>query len=348
MMSEAERAASGIADFDVPAGAIDPVTSTDGEIQQHGLPARPDRATMSDLYDLWENLVVRCPTYVRPELDDAPGYESNFLRGDPAPAITRQQASRNWSGAYITPRDGRMFTTVIGAWSVPHVIPPIAVDDDYQSSTWIGLDGQRQYLDSTLPQIGTAQRVLVVGGVPTFFTSSWVQWWPTIPPKTILPINQGDDVVGWLTVLSYDWMYFALFNLNAGTYSPFLWHAPMVPWPTVPWPTPPGLLQSHISGATAEWVMERPMVWGSDVLYELPDYFPVAPPTMPRAPVMFGCLAVSAVAPGAPGRIERLVGPRRIRMYRVDGTAHRTQVVSVGARPDTPSLITVTTTYIPR
>ena len=31
--------------------------------------------------------------------------------------------------------------------------------DEYKSSCWVGLDGQRAYADSTLPQIGTEQSI---------------------------------------------------------------------------------------------------------------------------------------------------------------------------------------------
>lgn len=112
--------------------------------------------------------------------------------------------------------------------------------------------------------------LVVVNGAPGIPIGTRVEpRWPGIKLKTILAINPGDDVVAWLTVVNRKLMYLAIFNLNAGTYSSFWWAAPKVPWPTAPM-----LLQAEISGATAEWVMERPMVWASDMLYELPDYFP--------------------------------------------------------------------------
>jgi hypothetical protein len=342
-MTEAEKQAAGIVEFDVPSPDpdFDPRTALPGEIARRGLPARPDPDAEPELFELWESLFTARLTYHRPDFDFDTGLSRNYLRADPAPAVARRQASRNWSGAYIGPRDGRMFVNLVGVWRVPRVQPPRPGDGDFRSSTWIGLDGQRKYPNSTLPQIGTAQQVKVVAGVPTYYYSSWVQWWPTIPPFTILTINPGDLVVAWLTVLNLQLVYLAIINLSAITYSSFNWGAP-----TIPWPNGGGPIQVEVSGATAEWVMERPMVWGSDVLYELPDYFPTLPPTVPRDPVTFICFATSAPAPGVLGRTERLVGPGRIRMFEILGDEHRTRTISVGSRPDTPSLRQVDATYV--
>jgi hypothetical protein len=92
---------------------------------------------------------------------------------DPPALGTRYETSPNWSGAYITPKRSRMFTEVHGSWQVPTPSPPVdgkgspPADGDYRSSAWIGLDGQRRYLNSSLPQIGTSQFVKVVDDQPT-------------------------------------------------------------------------------------------------------------------------------------------------------------------------------------
>ena len=74
-------------------------------------------------------------------------------------ASGRRESSLNWSGAYVTPRNGRQFTEVHGRWEVPAVAVPSGTSGspEFRSSIWIGLDGQRRYFDSSLPQIGTAQ-----------------------------------------------------------------------------------------------------------------------------------------------------------------------------------------------
>src|SRR4030095_2575914 len=84
-------------------------------------------------------------------------------------AIGQRESSSNWSGAYVTPRTGRRFTEVHGRWEVPAVAVPSGTigSPEFRSSIWIGLDGQRRYFDSSLPQIGTAQ-FLNAPGVPPF------------------------------------------------------------------------------------------------------------------------------------------------------------------------------------
>src|SRR5262249_43281738 len=109
----------------------------------------------------------------------------------------RRESSLNWSGLYITPRNGRQFTQIHGSWVVPGVSPPPGTSGglEFRSSIWIGLDGQRRYFDSSLPQIGTAQ-FLNAPSDPPF--SVWCQWWLRENPLTYrpipltLPIQQGD------------------------------------------------------------------------------------------------------------------------------------------------------------
>jgi hypothetical protein len=75
----------------------------------------------------------------------------------------------------------------------------------------------------------------------------------------------------------------------------------------------------RISGATAEWVMERPTVWGSDELWELPEYTTVD---------FVNCGAVSAPELGGVERDESLVGARLINMQRVSENPHRMVTIS--------------------
>ena len=71
-----------------------------------------------------------------------------------------------------------MFVEIRGSWQAPVVAPPTPGEiGEFHSSTWIGLDGQRRYLNSSLPQIGTAQYVDVTAAATTFTTKAWWQWW---------------------------------------------------------------------------------------------------------------------------------------------------------------------------
>jgi hypothetical protein len=88
------------------------------------------------------------------------------------------------------------------------------------------------------------------------------------------------------------------------------------------------LLQAKVSGATAEWITERPSDGFGDP-YELPDYNLVD---------FDGCIAVSAVLPpgGVPGPgLEQSLSPSRpINMYRLARNPSRTVLISRAERLD--------------
>ena len=82
-----------------------------------------------------------------------------------------------------------------------------------------------------------------------------------------------------------------------------------------------------VSGATAEWIVERPTDVNTFELYELPDY---------RRVHFTNCFAISAVMPpgGAPGSglEQTLDGARLINMYKVERNPSRTVVISKSQR----------------
>ena len=310
--------------FDPPDAQFDPARASPQELDAHGLPPKPDQATQPDLFDFWERM-VKPP--LRPVAVEFEPYSpsDNFLRAGAAPARTRSQSSRNWSGVSVTPRNGRMFTEVTGSWQVPAVSAPLRMVS-IAGSTWIGLDGQRRYLDATLPQVGTAQRVSRIAGVaqPPVI-SFWAQWYPGIPDEQTIPGLQfaTHDLAGaWVRVVIPTTGPFAgivvvrlyIANLSA---------PPGTPYAAWEWPVPPfGFPGRKVAGGTAEWVMERPTMLGSDVLYELPDYDEV---------VFDPCYALSANAPGPPtvlGSVEEITGPTLTRMFRVAESPHRAVTIS--------------------
>ncbi|MDP8922950.1 MAG: G1 family endopeptidase [Chloroflexota bacterium] len=259
--------------------------------------------------------------------------------------ITRRgrESSFNWSGAYITPSDGRMFTEVHGWWRVPRVSrPPGApVNAAFDCSVWIGLDGQRRYYDASLPQIGTSHYLAC--GESEARTSVWWQWWlrgaKNLPPVTVpLKVNPGDEVMCSIFVVSPTRVRFIVKNNCTGELcTPFETDEPtsyldlQESGPRVP---------VLVSGATAEWIVERPTIWPTETqepfpcYYELPDY----------GTVEFGdCFAVSAPEPrdlyahvrrGEEERVreESLEGARLINMYTVKQDPPLTVIVSEAQR----------------
>jgi Peptidase A4 family len=316
--------------FPTPPKGFDPRSAEPDRLVQFGLPPKPDRKTQPEEYAFWQRLFS-------PPLSFMPAvfsFQLPVYRIDGSIILplssTRYEASRNWSGAYITPTQGRMFTEVQGTWQVPTPTPPVArpgavpEDGDYRCSTWIGLDGQRQYLNSSLPQIGTTQSVTVVNGQampPT--VSAWWQWWVrglTQPIVTLsLPVKPGDLIMAKLTVIDLTTVRFYIKNETTGAFvAPFDRPAPQLPMKQGPSP-----IQLEIAGATAEWVTERPTNFANGQLYELADYGTV---------VFSNCLAVAARRPGSIGVEQKLPGARLINMYKVKERPHRAAFISMARR----------------
>jgi hypothetical protein len=167
------------------------------ELAAFWLPTVPDPRLQPDLFDAWVKLFTPPHdgrlSFQQLEIASLLMATDRVLnqraaaatQGQAAPIVyqTREETSENWSGAYVTPYDGIMFTEVQGRWQVPTpAAPPPMVaggsaDGTYVSSIWVGLDGQRRYLDSSLPQIGTEQTVVVSSGVATPTVRTWFQWW---------------------------------------------------------------------------------------------------------------------------------------------------------------------------
>jgi hypothetical protein len=229
------------------------------------------------------------------------------------------QKSSNWSGGYVAPRDGRSITTVTGKWTVPTVTAPAGgTESEYHSSTWIGLDGQRAYRDSTLPQIGTSQILNTTTGAVTY--KAWYQWWArgqNAPPQDIsMAVNPGNEISATITVLSPTRVRFNIKNVTLSE---------------VPGAIEVDAPQGHvISGATAEWIMERPSELGYDGWnpYPLPVYTDFS---------FTGCVAGS-VEPGSMtlSSID-LELARLIRMYEIVPNPPAVRTISVASKTLLPT-----------
>jgi hypothetical protein len=301
--------------FFEPPENFDPLTAGPEQLREYGLPPLPDRIAQPEQYVFWEMLYSPPLRFVKAEFSFSPPDYQLTQRGPLLATGTRYETSPNWSGAYITPKQSRMFTEVHGGWQVPTPLPPggAAGDGDYRSSTWIGLDGQRRYLNSSLPQIGTSQFVKVVNGQPTPpDISTWWQWWlrgqKGRPVNLALAVKPQDLVLCSLVVINAITVRFFIKNQTTGDFvSPFE-------------ETPPSPRIKRVSGATAEWIVERPTHFDDDGLYDLPNYNTV---------LFSNCLAVAAPGPGSSGKSEKLPGAKLINMFEVREHPHRIFDISV-------------------
>ena len=229
--------------FPQPPKGFNPLTARPEDRARYGIPPKPDPDQQPVLTRFWTEMYSLPLVFVAPPSLDA------IL-----PRI-RGEASLNWSGAYITPRNGQQFTEVHATWEIPLVAAPAGMSgsDEYRSSIWIGLDGQRRYFESSLPQLGTAQFVNAPATAPPFHT--WCQWWLRDNPQTYVPailsvgVAPYDRVMASLRVLSETRVHGIIENRTTGAILPFIMDAPT--------DTSSGM-QLKVSGATAEWIVERP------------------------------------------------------------------------------------------
>jgi hypothetical protein len=302
-----------------PPPGFDPMTASQEDLARFGFPSRPDSKRQPAEYAFWAQLFSQPLDFEPYRWDILPLFTAESRAW--SAQLPRRQTSLNWSGAYITPRDGTVFRTMWGKWQVPTpALPPGGVASErYSSSTWIGFDGQRRYLRSTLPQFGTAQMIDPATGTPRLF--AWWQWWVRDDAGQAAPIrlptldvHAGDLIMCYMKVKkNRRRVYFAIKNATTGQGMQFCQDAP----------TLEGLQRIKVSGATAEWVLERPA--------EPPDPAPL--PLANYGTVNFRECGASAINMRTGAKVERsLSAARLIDMYVVKRDPDRTAKISI-ARP---------------
>ena len=322
-----------------PPRDFDPAGADADTLHKFGLPPRPDENAQPGLHNLWMSTFGRTLRFVaraqpRLEFTRPPAGARNSSQLPPEMKLAGHlDTSLNWSGAYLTANEGKSFTQVWGQWTVPvprppaGALPPISGTIDYQCSAWIGLDGQRIYLNSSLPQIGTAHTVTVpaIGG-RTYENYAWTQWWykdGTDLPDPIqgFPVEHGDTIGCVLTVRNE---HSVLLNIVNKSTNPWAFAAVELEAPFVTLPNG-HKLQFTITGANAEWIMERPRIPNQAGFYAFPDYGSVN---------FVHCHAVEALAGGATPVEQVLQSPRYVRMFEARSAPQRTAYISMPYRID--------------
>ncbi|MBV8592294.1 MAG: hypothetical protein JO212_19935 [Acetobacteraceae bacterium] len=327
--------------FPVPSGPFDASVASPALLRRYGLPPRPDPDAQPLLRQVWNRgfgapLTLKEFRFVRADLVQQTRYQTYEI----PVSETRVETSSNWSGAYITANRDKHFLQIWGVWTVPaHVrLPPAPFQKpgvEYKCATWIGLDGQRLYFDSSLPQIGTSSTLKVDG---TTVAEAWTQWWargiPNAQPQQLgLTVAPGNQVLAVLTAWDAQNVIFVMVNLSDSSAIGVKRAAPTVTLPDGTKATP------DIAGATAEWIVERPAIPGQPLvhnrppLYNFPDY----------GCIEFDlCVAIEgdsvdifSLFGGLP---QDLQGERLIRMFDVLHDPERTVFVSMPRRVDDTTL----------
>jgi len=218
-----------------------------------------------------------------PAAEDSAGLQASPIDDGPGESDARQ--STNWSGYVQTGLPGS-FQRVSGSWTVPAVQCPGS--GSTASSTWTGIGGGDSS-DPTLIQAGTEQSCS--GG-----TAGYSAWWELIPAPAITageglldtqdyPVNPGDRIT--VSIDGGSVLVWAIEIRN----STRDWSFSI----TVPYAA---------AGATAEWVQEAPLSFGTDGVGQtsLSDYGRVG----------FDALSVNGASPA-------LTAQQRVEMVDADG-----------------------------
>jgi hypothetical protein len=326
--------------FPVPEGLFNPLTATPDMLRKFGLPPKPDADRQPLLRQAWDT------GFGKPLLLQQFEVEADLVEQTDYRPLSRRVAeisfdginvetSSNWSGAYITANHDKQFLQVWGMWTIPGNLkepaphlqgPP---DLPYVCANWIGLDGQRLYFDSSLPQIGTVSQL--APGAPATTAQAWAQWWAKDNVATNRPVPLGlsvsplDKVLCVITAWNPTNVRCVMVNL---TPDPPICKAVRVLSPTVQLPDG-AQAEPSIAGATAEWILERPRVpptqpGEATPIYNFPDY---------GESEFDLCLAVEgdgvdifSLFDGVP---QHLRGARRIRMFQPLANPARTEYISV-------------------
>jgi hypothetical protein len=320
--------------FRLPPSGFDPLTASDRQLEEYGLPARPERNKAAAV-EFWTMLMSQPLRFVEPQFQHVmprlPTVAFSTGGGGPATASSRPafagrghiETSRNWSGLYLQTAPSERFTSIYGAWRVPAPrIPQISPIDpgpadpfhnEYRSSIWVGLDGHRVYPQVTMPQIGTWQYIKPTAGHNEVDLAAWWQWWtrdeitPTVRFANF-PIAVGDHILASVVVVSADEVVFYIKNQTTGLFAWVLVQAPA---------------RSEPLGSTAEWVVERP-TWP----------FSIWPSRMPDLGIVdfSQCFALSGPRIIGPQKLNGLQHARLIRMQERFEHPYRSALISIPER----------------
>lgn len=309
----------------VPPAGFSPLVASQADLKKFGFPTRPDPSLQPAEYAFWQELFAPLLQFEAFDIEVVPVFATRSRRV--LTQLPRRQTSQNWSGAYITPRDGTVFSSIWTKFQVPTPNPPStdAPGGKYRSSTWIGFDGQRRYYTSTLPQFGTAQNIDPSAAGPQRSYFAWWQWWvrddedQAYPIKLTAPVVDAGDLIMCFMQVADDraGMSFVIRNVTTSRVVQFFRSAPL---------TSKGQ-PFKIPGATAEWVMERPSDSPHPDPMQLPDY----------GTVNFHDCGATAINIKTAAKVERSISAAKlIDMHVVKENPEKTRKISI-AKPVSPT-----------
>jgi|ERR1700735_1177770 len=199
----------GVYSFVPPPKGIDLRSASRRTLLKHGiLMRRPDPEKEPRRFALWSRFLGEIYTegnFVSPIFGPQQAIPHNLKGLRPAP--DGGYVSDNWSGCAVVGN----WVGAMGVWRVPTVSKPstpAGPDGQWQSASWVGLDGGGALIPGTstsdVLQAGVTQNVGSNGQANYF---SWYEWFvpnyaalaPTIPyvlpiPISSVPVNSGDTI----------------------------------------------------------------------------------------------------------------------------------------------------------
>jgi len=186
-----------------PPKDFNPLSASDDDLLNYGLPPRPDKASCPEQYDEWEQLLSQPLTLVPSTLkilDQSPVPVP--VQSTPGQTEKANRQSGHWSGAVNNDlEEGYKFKIVSASWTVSRPYPQNWAwttsgwkSGNFRAGTWVGIDGYHTSHD--VLQAGTAQRCVTSnGGDMKVVTFPWIEWYPAhVVEISGFEVNPGDLV----------------------------------------------------------------------------------------------------------------------------------------------------------
>ncbi|HEX4005076.1 MAG TPA: G1 family glutamic endopeptidase [Acidobacteriaceae bacterium] len=263
----------GVYAFTQPPASFNPLTASKQELQSWGYSPRPEATEGLDAQIRWLEEVSPKLKRSVPDLVPRPGvYNRRIqrLKVNGKLANATAATSANWSGYGLTAGTGQQpFNKVIGRWTVPTVkqAPGTCSGGWDYSSEWVGIDG---FNNDDLLQAGSQADVFCDIGQSVTEYFPWIEWLPeselviykSAATSTLYPFAPGDYLNVTVTATN--------FSGGVSTNGTLSFADVTQGWTFSLTFTAAALGGSQVTGASAEWIVERTEVGGS--LATLPDY----------------------------------------------------------------------------
>jgi hypothetical protein len=256
----------GVYAYTQPPAGFNPVTAPAADLELYGYPARPAANESAKASARWATIVNPKLRRIVPEL-----LRTNIYHR-PAAGLVIQNSGKdtyslNWSG-YVLVHNKHSFDSVAGAWIVPTAQAFICSGVMGYSAQWVGIDGWPNSISGNILQAGSEADASCVNNTTTTDYYPWIEWYTGREFKLAqqngdpLPFAPGDYLI--VTVTATDWFDGASEN-GALNFTDVTQN-----WQISETFSAASLGGEFVTGQSAEWILERPLV--NDAFPPLANY----------------------------------------------------------------------------